>query len=765
MKRHPLFLLLVAACGTPPAPTASNPGLVETAKPAVNVASSGVGESPYVPKPVRFENPGGMWMPNQMPAHATKLRELGLQLDPAVLADPTSNLLQSIVSLGGCSASFVSSEGLVITNHHCATGALQLNSTAAKDVAHDGFIAKTRLDEVSAGPTFRVFVTQKVTDVTKQVFDRTVAQRTTDQARFKMIEKNQKDVLSACEKDRPGVRCSVSSFYEGAQFYLIEQLELRDIRLVYAPAEGVGNYGGEIDNWRWPRHSGDVSIFRAYVSKEGKPADYATDNVPYKPPHYLKPASKGLEESELVMIAGYPGRTHTLKTRAEADEFISFRYPRGQKLAEDILQTLSGLTEKEATIRARPFVRRYGNSLTNIKGQLDGLIKDGLLAKKTEHENALIAWVNGAPERKTKYGPVFEEIAKAYDKQKQFRESDAELRSEFLLPRLVGAAYSIVRMAEERPKPDRDRDPDYQERNWPRITQSLEALEKQYHRQVDIALLTLAISRRELVDVKARANVDALLVPHVPKGVGKEAAPGVAAAHLYAGTTLEDPKVRMELLKTATTAQLANSKDALMQFAFKLRPLLKAADDRDQAFAGRMALLKPATFDALREFEKREIAPDANGTLRVTYGTVRGYRPSKDKDLYRPFTLLPELIAKHTGKEPFDVPKNLIKAYEAKRFGGYVDGRWGAVPVNFLSDLHITGGNSGSATLNAKGEITGLAFDGNYESLASDWLFKPEVTRTIHVDIRYVYWLLDAVDGGAHILREMGVQGSTSAAH
>ncbi len=695
-------------------------------------------------------------MPHQMTAHADKLKELGLAIDPKELTDPASGLLSAIVSLGGCSASFVSAEGLVITNHHCAIGALQYNSTPQANYLETGFLAKTRADEPSNGPTFRVFATQKVTDVTAKIFDHNLPARITDQARFKMIEKNQKEAVEACEKGRKGIRCTVSSFYEGAAFYLIEQLEIRDVRLVYAPAEGVGNYGGEIDNWRWPRHAGDVSIFRAYVAPDGTPADYAKDNVPYKPAHVLKLAEKPLREGDMVMVAGYPGRTYSQRTRAQVEDAVSFSYPRQQKLCEDALATLETIHgAKEDQLRAKPLVRRFGNALTNVKGQLDGLIKDGVLTDKVVREARLQVFIDADPARKAKWGGVLAEITKSYEAQKANREATLELRAEVMFPKLVSSAYTIVRMAEERGKADKDRHPDYQARNWQRHVQSQEALENTYSRAVDMAMFQLALDRAQKVDKKDRFDVVGVVAKL--NLVNPNATPYKPAVEVLFESELEKKEVRVALTKTATMAELRKSKDPMIRFALALRPLVKAADERDEAFDGRMALLKPAYFDALRAFEAKEIAPDANGTLRITYGTVRGYSTKDGEPANRPFTMLSEVVKKNTNAFPFAAPKALTDAFAAKKFGPYADETLnGEVPVDFLSDLHITGGNSGSAVLNAKGEITGLAFDSTYETLGSDWLWKPKVGRCIGVDIRYVEWLLDAVDGGDHILTEMG---------
>ncbi|MBX3187443.1 MAG: S46 family peptidase [Labilithrix sp.] len=721
--------------------------------------------APVVPAPAEaapgasrpaFENPGGMWMPHQIASHAAKLRELGLAIDPAALADPTSGVLSAVVSLGGCSASFVSPEGLVATNHHCATGALQHNSTPAQNLLKDGWLAKTRAEEKNNGPQARIYVTRAVTDVTGEVMAG-VAELADDRARFKTIEKRQKEIVAACEKGRPGIRCNVASFYEGAQHFRIEQLEIRDVRLVWAPPAGIGNYGGEIDNWRWPRHTGDVSLFRAYVGKDGQPADFSPDNVPYAPPHYLRVAKQPLREGDLVFVAGYPARTSSLKTRAEVVEAVSWGYPRRQKLFEDYLARLGEATkdDKEAQIRATSYVRRFSNALTNTKGQLEGLVKGGLAEDKERAERDLRAFIDADLARKQAYGAVLDGIGKQIDEAAAHREADAFLRDELHLPKLVWAASVIVRMAEERAKPDADRDPEYQQRNWAQKEQALAALATSYHPKVDRAILELALERAVKTPDKERSVAVAKIVSG--KAPSADAIKG-AVAKLYEGTKLGDEKARADLFKKASTADLKRSADPLIKLALEIRPLVREAEERQERFAGRMAVLKPRYIEAMKAQRAQPFAPDANGTLRITYGTVRGYKPTPAAAAHKPFTVLTEVVAKHQGKEPFDVPERLLAAQKAKRLGPYVDEKLGDVPVDFLADLHITGGNSGSATLNAKGELVGLVFDGNYEAMASDWVFVPSLTRSIHVDARYVFWLLDAVDDGDHILKELGLE-------
>ncbi len=753
-------VLPLLACGDSPPPVSPRvaPPVVRATPPAPSAAplvDVRAAEAPNAAA-AAFQNPGGMWMPHQIAegVHAATLKKLGLAFDPKDLSDPTSGVLSSVVSLGGCSASFVSGDGLVATNHHCATGALQHNSTGAKNLLDEGFLARTRAEERSNGPQARVYVTRAVTDVTSLVRKGLEAIKD-DRARWKEIEKRQKEIIAACEKDKVGTtRCSVSSFYEGAQYYLVEQLEIRDVRLVWAPPSGVGNYGGEIDNWRWPRHTGDVSFFRAYVGKDGKPADFAEGNVPYQPAHHLKVASTPLRPKDLVLVAGYPGRTSTLKTSAEVEEAVTWGYPRRQKMFEDYLARLAEVTkdDKEAKVRATSWVRRFGNALTNTKGQLDGLVKGGLAAQKAAQDGSLRAFTEGAPDRKAKWGKALSGIDEVLAAQARHREADAELE-ELTFSRLLAAAMTIVRMAEERPKADADRDPEYQARNWPRHEQAMKAVSTSYHRKVDEAMLSLALERIAAAPAKERSRALAMVAGAETsrEGIAK------AVAARYATTKLEDEKTRQDLLTKATTAELAKSKDGLVALAVALRPLVKDAEERRERLAGKLASLKPQLVEARRAMSEAPFAPDANSTLRVTYGTVRGYKPAPSAETYVPFTTVSQVIAKNQRKEPFLVPESLVRAFEQKRFGPYVDAKLGEVPVDFLADLHITGGNSGSATLNAKGELTGLVFDGNYEAMASDWVFVPEVTRSIHVDIRYVLWLLDAVVDGDHLLKEMGV--------
>jgi hypothetical protein len=729
---------LACASSPPPAP-AGGPERASTAPAA----------APPAPTVEPFANKGGLYLPEQVPSQAATLKRLGLAIDPALLADPLSPVLGAVVNFGGCSASFVSNEGLLVTNHHCSTLALQHNSTPEKNLLKLGFAASSRADERSIGPTGRVFVTRKLTDVSKSA-NEALASAKDDLARQRAFEKFEKESVASCEKDRPGTRCELKRFYGALRFYLVEKLELRDIRLVYAPPAGIGNYGGEIDNWRWPRHTGDFAFFRAYVGKAGESAEYATDNVPYRNPHKLALATRPLREGELAIVAGYPGRTSSLDVVRELENTVTWLYPRRLRAFDEFIAAIENVTktDPDAAIKGTGWLRRFNNFRTKHKGELFGFEQGKILEKKRAEEAALRAFIEATPERKARYGAALDGIDRAIAERLAKREPDTALEAEIVLPRLVWAANQIVRTAEERQKPDVERDPDYQQRRLPDLRDELVALDKRYHPKLDRALLVLALER--VLRTPASERTPALEIIAGKNPTSESIARAVE--RLYAGTKLADQKRRLELFDKATPGALAKNPDTMIRLAVALRPLLREVEDRGDRYFGAMLLHAPAYMSALLEQRGGDVPPDANGTLRISYGVVK--RPAEGTG--RPFTLLHEVVQKNTGKEPFDAPQALLDAVREKRFGRAFVPELGDVPVNFLTDLQITNGNSGSATLDADGKLTGLAFDGTFESVASDWSFLP-TTRSIHVDIRYIVWVLSEVSRAELLLKELGI--------
>jgi len=707
---------------------------------------------------VNFKNPGGMWLPTQMTEHEKTLKELGVKFDTTSFSNLGNAPMAAIVSLGNCSASFVSPQGLVITNHHCVIKALQ-NITKKNEPNYlvNGFYAPSEKDEKSAGSTARVFVTRSFKDVTEAVRGG-IDQITNDLDRYKKIEERVKAITKTCEAREKGIRCQVLPFFEGQTYYEIEQLEIRDVRLVYSPHQGIGTFGGDIDNWKWPRHTGDYSFYRAYVGKDGKPADYSPDNVPYQPTHYLKVSSTPLKEADFVMVAGYPGRTNRLRTADEIREAAESTYKNLTQRYKQYIAALEMLTKDsdELKKKAAPRLASLHNYLLNYEGVYNGLVVNKLVDQKVAEETKLRKWIQSSGDATYKYGDVFSTLARIRAPYYQRRDTDdAMLELVGQSDTLIEAALTIGRMAEERAKPDAERDPEYQERNWRNLEQRLNALSNAYDPALDKAIMKLALQRTN-ANLGAKA---ALLIEQLFGQPLKDSDIDGYLDAIYSTSVIADPAKRLALFKTATPTDISASTDPLLRVIRNVLPLHADYRNFQKSYQGAMLMVRPRYVAALKEFTKQPLASDANSTLRVTYGTVRGYQPNPQAPVYFPFTKVTEMLGKalaNGGKEPFDAPPAILDAVKAKKYGPYAAAEIGEVPVDFLADLDITGGNSGSATLNSNGELVGLVFDGNIESVASNWIFMPDITRSIHVDIRYALWIMDAVDKTHRLLQEMG---------
>lgn len=701
----------------------------------------------------------GMWMPRQIPLLADRLTALGFAGDARAFADLTGFPMGAIVSLGGCSASFVSPDGLLVTNNHCVQSALQFNSKPDRNLMVDGYLARTRAEELWNGPGSRVWVTVSVKDVTDEITGN-LDPKMPDRKRYDVVDQRVKARTAECEKS--GLRCTVAAFFEGLEWYEIGQTEIQDVRLVYAPAAGIGNFGGETDNWQWPRHTGDFSFYRAYVSSDGKAVPFLKDNVPYKPKHFLKVATNGASPGEFVFVAGYPGRTYRLNPYADVRETVEWSLPRSIRRYADRITLLEsvGKNDKEAALRVSTALRGLNNGLTKYKGVLQGMVRGGLLAEKEAQEKEFVAWIDTDPARKAKYGDVLPAINANLAERAKTRERDA-LLSELSggMGSAVGAAVTVYRFSIERPKADAERDPAFQERNWTRIREGQDRLQRSLEPKADRALMKHTLT--DIAKLPAGQRIEALdrEIGLSPGMSGDDAARAIDAwlEKLVAGTKLYDKAFRLSLLDRST-ADLVATKDSMILLAAALYPIQEANRERTKERSGAMYRLGPRYAGALLAKSGGLVAPDANSTLRVTYGTVKGVEP-RDGMFYLPQTTLRGIVEKATGTGEFNAPKaelDAIKALRAGKMTPYLDPKLKDVPVDFLSDVDTTGGNSGSATLNGKGELVGLLFDGTFDTVASDYLFDKEKTRSIHVDTRNMLWVMTEVDKATKLLEEMG---------
>src|SRR5437868_1570867 len=420
----------------------------------------------------------GMWMPQQIPQLATELQKMGLKIDPNRFADLTGDPMGAVVSLGGCSASFVSNDGLVVTNHHCGFGALQYNSTKERDLITNGFLAKSKEEELPAGPGSRIFVTTKIEDVTDRVTGKVDA-KLSNIDREKAIDRNVKQLVDECEKPG-GVRCRVASFFEGSQYLRTTQMEIRDVRLVYAPALGVGDFGGETDNWMWPRHTGDWSYLRAYVSKDGKPADFSKDNVPYHPAHILKVSNEGMNPGDFVLVAGYPGRTFRYRTAAEVKSMQEYAFPTFVRYATDLSNILHemGKNDRNVEIANASRIKGMENTLKNYTGSVTGFEKFSIVAQRQKREADLNAWIAAHPAEAKKYAGALDQMNALHAKSEATRQRDTVYSWVLRSSPMLAQASTLYRLSLERPKTDIDREGGFQQRDWPRIAEGVARSQK-----------------------------------------------------------------------------------------------------------------------------------------------------------------------------------------------------------------------------------------------------------------------------------------------
>lgn len=696
----------------------------------------------------------GKWTPAQvLDIDAKWLRKQGLDMPPSALWDAKrgTGLLTGAVNIAGCTGAFVSGTGLIVTNHHCLFNVVQEHSTPARDLIAQGFLARSAAEELP-GSNVRVEIPRRFTDVTAQVLA-AVPAGSDPAARLQAIDAAQKALVAECRR-QPDVKCRVAAFDDGVTYTLIESIELRDVRLVYAPPRGVGEYGGEIDNWSWPRHTGDFAIARAYVGADGRPADRAEGNRPYAPEFFFPISKRGVDEGDFVMVLGYPGITW----RALIAEEMRERRERFFVRREDLFGEWIGILERAGgedpagKIAVAANLKSIHNRYKNAQGQIAGLDRGRTVARQAAQDDAVAAWA-------AKHAAHADATAARDALRAVLAEREATWERDFLLnlvpmgtesvpggiPPLPKGLYfgaTLGHLAIERDKPDGARASGFTEAELPRLRERLRSEQRSYFAPADRRVFAALVRRALALPADQRiAAVDARFGGLDAAGIE------AAIAGMYAASPLLDPE-RREALIGATPDALAALGDPLLDFGLAWNRELRALRERERGWNARAALHRPAWRRAVAAQAGRPIAPDANGTLRISFAHVQGYAP-RDGLVYTPFTTLAGALEKHTGREPFDLPEAVRRAAQAPGAG--------AQRVNFLADGDTSGGNSGSPVIDGRGRLVGINFDRVWENVAGDFGFNPAVSRNISVDIRYLLWMLAEVERADGLLRELGV--------
>lgn len=692
----------------------------------------------------------GMWMPTQLPQIAAQMRARGFAGDVQALSDVRRAPLGAVVKVGGATGSFVSAQGLILTNHHVAFGVIQYNTNKGRDLIKDGFVAQNMRDELPANPDYRALVTVGFDRMTDAILAGARGKR--GRAYFDAVDAASKRIVAECERDA-GYRCSVASMDNGTDFYRIKQLELQDIRLVYAPPESIGSYGDEVDNFMWPRHSGDFTLLRAYVGKDGKPAPYRQDNVPFASPIHFQIATHPLAEGDFVMLAGYPGITYRHRMAQEFANQIDWQLPWRASVYQELLKAVAASAPigSAAQVAYASQVESFKNTLKRAQGELEGLTRSAAAGERAADEAAMLNWLQSQRDAKSLLADI--DAANALLAQSRSTQERDQL---FIMLRsqtqLLRSALQLQRLAMERAKPDAQRESGYQQRDEGLIQAGLQQVQRRYDPAVEQALLAELLRRYHALPQDQRIpEVDAVFG-------GNDTAAMDALGALYSGTTLGVESERLRWYNADAT-QLRSSDDPLLKAAAVLLPAQLRMEQAEKARDGELLRLRPAYMRGLiayRTSKGQAVYPDANATLRVSYGQLSRMRV-RDGLEYAPLTSVRGIVEKHTGKDPFNAPQALRDAIAKADFGSTFDPSLNTQTVNLLTDLDTTGGNSGSPVFDGKGQLVGLNFDSNWEGVSASWKFDPRYKRAIHVDMRYMRWLMAKVYPAAWLLRELNL--------
>ncbi len=695
---------------------------------------------------------GGMWPVYDIAnLPLDSLNSEGLTLSAQDIYNPGGiSLSDAVVKLRGGTASFVSKTGLLITNHHVAFGAIQKQSSVDQNFITEGFYAETSAEEIPA-IGYYALVTLDIKDVTDQFHD-IIDSDKTDFERYTDIESKIKKIIAEAEKNRD-VECKIVKMYGNSQFILYTHFKIKDIRIVYAPPESIGNYGADIDNWMWPRHVGDFAFVRAYVAPDGSSAEYSQDNVPYKPGKYLPISSQGVSEGDLTLMIGYPGRTHRYASSYELSHLLKEYYPLYLETSKNRLNILYNLAETDPEIKIRLSSTESGinNYYKKTKGIVRGFGRAKLLELRRNQERRIIETAAAL----SKSLPDFNGVMAGYDS--LFSAKQKYYRKDFYLKTLPGAcnslnmAIELYKWAVEREKDDIEREMGFQERDVEKCLEDFKNaqinLVPEYDRQILYYFLDKILNLPE--------NQRITSIDNIFKGKEIQSYGIQFVDYICAKTMVTNLDSRLKMF-TMSKEDLEVANDPLLNLAIMLKPEIDAMKDRAKAFDGALERLDADAIEGYNHVTQKKLHPDANSTKRLNWGEVHGYNPA-DAVSYNYQTYLSGVMEKETGTEPFIVSEVLKTAFLSRDKSLYRDKGQNDIPVNFLSSNSGTNGNSGSPVINGKGEFIGVDFDTSIDGVAADYYHNPALARSIIVDSRYILYIIDEVYDLKNLVKELTI--------
>ncbi|MFZ1290945.1 MAG: S46 family peptidase [Melioribacteraceae bacterium] len=672
--------------------------------------------------------------------HKIDLVKAGLKIDPLEVYNPKGiSLIDALVKVGGCSGSFISEEGLILTNHHCAFGAISKASSSENNYLENGFLAKIKNEEIPAkGTTVRI--TESYKDVSEIILN-SVAGIEDLTERSKIIEEKMKELADSAEDKSNSIIGEVSEMFKGKTYVLFKYRIIKDVRLVYAPPRSIGEFGGETDNWVWPRHSGDFTFMRAYVAPDGSAAEYSENNIPFTPKKFLKINPNGIKENDFVFILGYPGTTYRHLPSYFLEYQQNYNLPNISENYEwmiDELQTIS-MDNVELQLKFAPNIKRLANTMKNYKGKLKGLNRLELVEKKQNEEKELIEFINENEDLKNKYGNLFAEFKSNYSE----LFSIADKYFWFNIFKRFSSGYKIsnkiIEYCTEMQKPEIERKQNYSDANIEKNKEYLSKLLEDYNPQFEKSLIN------KLFTDAAKFNYKILSFENL-ENVNEYIDNSLLNSEIF------DQKYIDEILLKCSD----EFDEPFLNLVKNLEDEYEKIDEHYEMINNKNSKLSAEFYEVKKLWKQSNFIPDANSTLRLTYGYVKGYSPT-DAVYMSPFTTLTGVIDKSFLGSEYAIPNKLKTLYELKDFGQFYDEELKDVPVGILYNTDTTGGNSGSPIMNAYGEMIGINFDRAYEATINDYAWNESYSRSIGVDIRYVLWITQKLGGAEYLLEEMGI--------
>lgn len=682
----------------------------------------------------------GMWLPMLLEKLNEKdMKAKGMKISAKDIYNINgSSLKDAIVSFGGfCTGEIISDKGLILTNHHCGFDAIQNHSTLTNNYIRDGFWAKNNGEELPNQGLFVTFIV-RIDDVTSQVLAG-VTKDMSEAQRQSQIDKNTREINSKVKKESHQ-GSFVRAFFEGNQYFLFVTETYNDIRLVGAPPSSVGNFGKDSDNWMWPRHTGDFSLFRIYAGKDNKPAAYSPDNVPYVPKRSLAISIKGTKPDDFTMVFGFPGRTMEYLHSEAVKQTVEVNDPAKIAIRDKALAVLDGFMRRDEAIKIQYAAKYAGisNAWKKWQGEVLGLTRTKAVEKKKSQEAVFQQRVNANPQWKAEYGTLIDDLQKAYDELKPYglaRDYYLEITSKIEVFKVINALRQL-QQAKGR-------------NNYTQVLQRVQDQLKEMYGEYN------SLVDQKLFEALMPMYADQPKEFVSPTATGKEDY-AAWAAELFANSQLDNEEKVLAALASNPDGILSTlEQDPIYKvyagmaelYNTQVAPKLNAIQDRINKM---QRTYMQAQMDVMKE---KTFYPDANSTLRVTYGNIKGYQP-RDGVTYDPYTYLDGVLEKYVpGDYEFDVPAKLLELHKNKDYGIY--GKDGKLPVCFIATNHTTGGNSGSPALDAWGNLIGLNFDRVWEGTMSDINYDPSICRNIMVDIRYILFIIDKYAGADHLIKEM----------